>query len=149
MAELDVAQCCRWRLLGRTQRIACDPAAHVLKAHLGRGQSLPALGAAGEHQLAQHVILDEGEERVVALVLVMMAVDVGDQEVVEAAGDRLLTRMGEQAAGVEFFNRYAAAPIRQQVHPVSPKRPNPGSRDPPPRPSAGAEPGRAELRPDT
>ena len=120
MAELDVAQLAVGGLLRRAHRIARDAAAHVLEADLRRHQGLAALGAAGEHELAQHLVLDEGKEFVVALVLVMVAVDVDDQDVVELALVRLPPRMGEQPAGVELLDRHPSAAIGDEVHGASP-----------------------------
>ena len=98
MAELDVAALALLGLFRRAQRIAGDAAAHVLERDLARHQRLAALGAAGEHELAENFVLDEGQEFVVALVLVMVRVDIGDQNVVELALHRLLARMRQAAA---------------------------------------------------
>src|SRR6185437_13666403 len=77
---------------------------------------LPPLGAAGEHQLPQHVVLDEGEEFVEALVLVVMRIDIGDQHIVEAALMGLAAGVRQQAAGIEFFDGNAAAAVGEKVH---------------------------------
>ena len=116
MAELDVAHLAVPGLLRRAQRIARDAPAHVLEADLARHQRLAALGAAGEHELAQHLVLDERQEFVVALVLVVVRIDVGDQDVVEVALVRLLAGMRQQAAGVELFDGDAPAAIGEKVH---------------------------------
>jgi hypothetical protein len=120
MAELDVTQFARVGLLRRAHRVAGDAAAHVLEADLGRHQGLAALGAAGEHELAQNLVLDEREKLVVALVLVMVAVDVDDQHAVQLALIRLPPRVGEQPTGVEFLDRHPATAIGDEVHGVSP-----------------------------
>src|SRR5437763_12981001 len=103
MPELDVAHLAGAGLLGRSHGITRDAAAHVLEADLARQQGLAALGAAGEDQLTEHLVLDQRQEFVEALVFVMMAVNVYDQNIVEVALDRLLSGMGEQAAGIELF----------------------------------------------
>src|SRR5262249_40714336 len=77
--------------------------------------------AAGEHELAQDVVLHERQEFVDRLVLVVMGVDVDDQHVVELALLRLLSGMGEQAAGVELFDRHAPSAVGDEVHGVSPE----------------------------
>ncbi len=116
LAEFDVAQLAGCGLFRRAQRIAGDAAAHVLEADLARRERLPPLGAAGQHQVAQHVVLDEGQELVEALVLVMMGIDVGDQHVVEIALMRLLAGVGQEPAGIELLDRHAAAAIGKKIH---------------------------------
>src|SRR5215471_6834306 len=116
MAELDVAQRVALGLLGRAHRVARDAAAHVLEADLRGHQGLASLGAPREHQLAQHLVLDERQKLLVDLVLVMMAVDIGDQHVVEVALVRLAARMGEQPAGVELLDRHPPAAVSDEVH---------------------------------
>jgi hypothetical protein len=76
--------------------------------------------AAAYRELAQNLVFDEGEKLVVALVLVMVAVDVDDQDAVQLALIRLPPRMGEQPAGVEFLDRHPSAAIGDEVHGVSP-----------------------------
>src|SRR5215813_2937613 len=119
MAELHVAVLARGGLLGGTQRIAGDAAAHVLEADLAQRDGLAALTAAGEDELAQHFVLDQRQEFVEALILVMVAVDIDDQDVVEVALHRLLAGMGKEPAGIELFERYPAAAISEKVHDVS------------------------------
>src|SRR5262245_37414490 len=116
MSELEVAELGRTGLLRRAHGITCNAAAQVLKADLTRHQSLTPLGAAGEDKLAQHLVLDQRQEVVVALVLVMMAVNVDNQNVVELALHGLLAGMREQPAGVELFERDPAAAIGKKVH---------------------------------
>src|SRR5438874_1614056 len=48
----------------------------------------------------------------------MVAVDVDDQDVVEAALDRLLAGVGEEPAGVELFERHPPTAIGKKVHGV-------------------------------
>src|SRR5579872_7047951 len=98
MAELHIAWLVACGAFRCAQRVTGDTPAHVLKAHLARLQGLASLGASGEHQLAQYLVLDERENLVVTLVLVMVAVDVGDQDVIEAALIRLTARVGKQSA---------------------------------------------------
>ncbi len=119
MAELHVAHLSRLGLLRRAHRIARDASAHVLEPdrHV-RHEDAAALGAAGDRELAQHVVLHEGQDVVHALVLVVMGVDVDDQDVVELALLRLLTGVGEQAGGVELLDRHAPAAIGDEVHGV-------------------------------
>ena len=115
-AQFDVAHLAGLRLLGGAQRIARDAAAHVLKAHLARHQRLRPLARPGEHELAQHLVLDEGQKFVEALVLVMVRIDVGDQKVVEIALVRLAAGVGQEPAGIKFFDGNAAAAVGEKVH---------------------------------
>ena len=48
----------------------------------------------------------------------MVAVDVDDQDVVEATLDRLLAGVGEEPAGVELFERHPPTAIGKKVHGV-------------------------------
>src|SRR5712671_4437144 len=116
MAELDVAQLAGACLLRRAHGIAGDAASHILEADLAWHQGLPPLGAAREDELPEHLILDQRQEVVVALVLVVVSVHIDNQEVVETALHRLLARMGEQSAGIELFERDPAAAIGKEVH---------------------------------
>src|SRR5438132_3483114 len=118
MAELDIARLVAGGLFRGAHRIAGDAAAHILEADLARHQRLAALDAAGEDELAQHLVLDQRQKLVEALVLVMVAVDVDDQDVVEAALDRLLAGVGEEPAGVELFERHPPTAIGKKVHGV-------------------------------
>src|SRR5262249_31220753 len=120
MAQFDVSELVGARLLRRAHRIASDTAAHILEADLTRHQGLPPLGAAGEDELPEHLILDQRQEVVEALVLVVVPVHVDNQEVVEMALHRLLAGVREQPAGIELFERDAAAAIGKEVHGVSP-----------------------------
>ena len=119
MAELHVAHLALLGLLRGPQRIARNAPAHVLEpdCHV-RHERPAALGAAGDRELAEHVVLHEGEDVVHALVLVVMGIDVDDQDVVELALLRLLTGMGEQAGGVELLDGDAPAAIGDEVHGV-------------------------------
>ena len=67
-----------------------------------------------------HVVLDERENIVHALVLVVMGVDVDDQDVVELALLRLLPGVGQKPGGVELFDGDAPAAIGNEFHGVSP-----------------------------
>ena len=66
--------------------------------------------------MAQHVVLDEGQKLVEALVLVVMGIDVGDQNVVEIALMRLLAGMGQEPAGIKLLDRHATAAIGKKIH---------------------------------
>jgi hypothetical protein len=50
----------------------------------------------------------------------MMRIDVRDQNAVEIALVRLLAGVSEQPAGVDLFDRDAAAAIGKKVHGVAP-----------------------------
>ena len=102
MAELDVAEVAVRRLLGAAQRIARDPAAHVLVAHGLRRDcaAAPRLGGARQGELLEDVVLHERQDFVEVLVLVVVRIDVDDQHIVELALDSLLAGMRQQAAGV-------------------------------------------------
>jgi len=73
------------------------------EARIGGAPDIPSrptlapLGAAGQHELARHAVLDEGEKIVITFVLVMMGIDVRDQDAVELALVRLFARA--RAAG--------------------------------------------------
>ena len=116
LAQFDVANLAGCGLFRRAQRIAGDTAAHVLETDLARRQRLPPLGAAGQHEVAQHVVLDEGQKLVEALVLVVVEIDVGDQNVVEIALMRLLAGVRQEPAGIELLDRHAAAAIGKKIH---------------------------------
>src|SRR3954452_2980017 len=116
MAELDVAQLVRAGLLRRAHGIAGDAAAHVLEADLAWHQRLPPLSTAGENELTEHLVFDQRQEVVVALVLVVMAIDIDDQDVVEIALHCLLAGVRKQPAGIELFERDPAAAIGKKVH---------------------------------
>ena len=120
MAELHVAHLALLGLLGRAQRIARDAPAHVLEAdrHV-RDEAAAALGAAGDRELADDVVLQEGQDVVHALVLVVMGVDVDDQDVVELALLRLLLGVRQKPRGVELFDGDAPAAIGNEFHGVS------------------------------
>jgi len=105
LAKLHVAWLAVIGLLGRAQRIARHPAAHVLVAHLRRHDVLAAeLGAPRHGDLAQNVVLHERENVGEILVLVVVGVDVDDQDVVELAAVGFLARVGEQAGSVQFVD---------------------------------------------
>jgi hypothetical protein len=53
----------------------------------------------------------------------MVRVDVDDHHVVEVALVRLFARMRQQAAGIEFLDRYAPTAISDEIHGVSPDVP--------------------------
>ncbi len=127
MAKLDVAQLAGIGLLRSAHRITGDAAAHVLETDLRGHQGLAALGAAGEHELAQHLVLDEGKKLVVALVLIVVAVDVDDQHAVQIALIRLAPRVGEQPGCVQLLNRNPSTAIGDEIHGVSPAVSNPFS----------------------
>src|SRR5262249_46596791 len=116
MAELDGADLSGPSLLRRTHGIAGDATAHVLEADLTWHQGLPPLGAAREDELPEHLVLDQRQKVVVALVLVMMPVHVDNQKVVEIALHGLLAGVREQPAGIELFERDGAAAIGKEVH---------------------------------
>jgi hypothetical protein len=46
----------------------------------------------------------------------VVRVDVDDHHIVEIALVRLLARMRQQTRGVEFLDRYTAAPISDEIH---------------------------------
>src|SRR5262249_43006313 len=119
MAELHVAVLSRGGLLGGTQRIAGDAAAHVLEADLAWRDCLAALAAAGEDELPQHLVLDQRQELVEALVFVMVPIDIDDQDVIEVALHRLLVGLGKEPTGIELFERDPAAAISEKIHDVS------------------------------
>ncbi len=120
MAKLDVAQLAGIGLLRGAHRITGDAAAHVLETDLRGHQGLAALGAAGEHELAQHLVFDEGEKFVVALVLIVVAVDIDDQHAVQIALIGLAPRVGEQPGGVKLLDRNPSTAVGDEVHGVSP-----------------------------
>src|SRR5262249_1311186 len=100
--------------------IAGNAAAHVLEADLARGQRLAPLRAAGKHEMAHDIVRHEREKFVEALVLVVVAVHVDDQNVVKIALLRLLARMGEQLGRVELFDGDASSAVGEKLHGVAP-----------------------------
>src|SRR5262249_11672424 len=76
-------------------------------------------GATREDELAQHLILDQRQKFIETLVLVVVAIDIDDQDVIEVAGHGLLASVGEQPARIELFKGDAAAAVGKQVHGIS------------------------------
>ena len=112
LTQLGVAQTGRIGLLGGAQGIARHAPAHVLEAG-GRGQhaATTGLGAGGEHELLEHLVLHEGENFAEVFVLVMMGVHVDDKDFVELVVARLLGGVGEKLRRIQLFNLNAAATI--------------------------------------
>jgi hypothetical protein len=79
-------------------------------------------GAAREHELAQDLVFDERENFVVALVFVMVAVDVDDEDAIQIALIRLPPRMRKQPAGIKLIHRHPSAAVSNEVHGISPGR---------------------------
>src|SRR5262249_21754907 len=105
------------------QLLAHDASAVILIAERGRERADAAVAGdrRGLQQLADHRVLDVGEDLGKRLGLEVVGVDVDDRKALVAALARLLGGVRQRDAGIELVDAHASVIAERQFHQTSSK----------------------------